>query len=119
MRVAFARVTAGVDGHNGAVPEAYTGFLQEPRDASLFVIEHGAPCPPTHAEAVGIDARDTDSGDGSVAGARGPAGAALGVDLLVPVPVPVPVPAPALEAIRNRSPCRLRPGRGLAEDRAV
>ena len=46
MRAALACVSAGVNVHNGTVPEAYNGFLQVPRDALLFRMELRAPRPP-------------------------------------------------------------------------
>ena len=44
IRAAFARVIDSLpDGHNGAEPDACTGFLQVPRDSSRFCMELGAP----------------------------------------------------------------------------
>ena len=65
MRVAKARVIAGGDSHNGAVPEVCAGFLQVPRDAFVTRAELGALHPPVHAAAVGAGALDADDGDGS------------------------------------------------------
>ena len=59
MPAALALVIAGVDGHNGAVPEACNGFRQVPRHggAFRFRMELGAPRAPMHAAAVGAGVR--------------------------------------------------------------
>ena len=128
--------------HNGAVPEVCLGrgvhlghganVTEDTRTVTtapcprLLVPQGARGAPPAYARGgrrnrrrdAGDDGSDpaggpnSESGDGSDAGARAPAGATLGVD-----PSP-PAPAPAPAAIRTRSSRRLLSG-VMDEDRAM